>query len=75
MSRYERNQSAEDFQHYEWRNRPRADRRGKRSARLNVRVSPNEYWAIVELAELSGMTFSDYIVCQCLKIEKRVLSG
>jgi predicted DNA binding CopG/RHH family protein len=64
-----------DFSSDEWRKRPRRDASGIRSRVMNVRLTPHEYEAIKEQAELCGMNVSDYVVCRCLRLgTKRVQS-
>lgn len=66
------NKRFQDFAPEDWRKRPRRDASGLRSCMLNVRLTANEMAAIKEQAELCNMSVSDYVVCRCLRIARRV---
>lgn len=66
------NKRFEDFAPEDWRKRPRRDANGVRSSVMTIRMTPGELAATKEQAAMCEMTLSDYVVCRCLRISKRV---
>lgn len=72
MGANSKQKGVKDFSDRDWRRRPRKDYRGKRVARLSLRVTPSEKDAIVAQAENHGQSLADYIVCRALYRRRRV---
>lgn len=66
------NKRFEDYAPEDWRKRPRRDANGVRSRVMTIRMTTGELDAIKEQAAMCEMTLSDYVVCRCLRIAKRV---